>query len=31
LQGLLRFALRRVDAPSLEVLLTDLSWRRFFA
>lgn len=30
LQGLLRFALRRVDAPSLEVLLTDLSWRRFF-
>lgn len=31
LQGLLRFALRRVDAPSLEVLLTDLAWRRFFA
>jgi hypothetical protein len=31
LQGLLRFALRRVDAASLEVLLTDLSWRRFFA
>jgi hypothetical protein len=31
LQGLLRFALRRVDAASLEVLLTDLAWRRFFA
>lgn len=31
LQGLLRFALRRMDAPNLEVLLTDLSWRRFFA
>lgn len=31
LQGLLRFALRRVEAASLEVLLTDLSWRRFFA
>jgi len=31
LQGLLRFALRRVEAPSLEVLLTDLAWRRFFA
>jgi hypothetical protein len=31
LQALLRFALRRIDAPSLEVLLTDLSWRRFFA
>jgi hypothetical protein len=30
LQGLLRFALRRMDAPALEVLLTDLSWRRFF-
>jgi len=30
LQGFLRFALRRMDAPSLEVLLTDLSWRRFF-
>jgi hypothetical protein len=31
LQGLLRFALRRVEAPSLEVVLTDLAWRRFFA
>lgn len=31
LQGLLRFALRRMDAPALEVLLTDLAWRRFFA
>lgn len=31
LQGLLRFALRRVEAPSLEALLTDLAWRRFFA
>jgi hypothetical protein len=31
LQGFLRFALRRVEAPSLEVLLTDLAWRRFFA
>lgn len=31
LQGLLRFALRRVEAPSLEVLLTDLAWRRFFS
>jgi hypothetical protein len=31
LQGLLRFALRRVEAASLEVLLTDLAWRRFFA
>ncbi|HET7504495.1 MAG TPA: hypothetical protein VFK02_25915 [Kofleriaceae bacterium] len=30
LQGLLRFALRRGEAPSLEVLLTDLAWRRFF-
>jgi hypothetical protein len=30
LQGLLRFALRRMDAPTLEVLLTDLSWHRFF-
>jgi hypothetical protein len=30
LQGVLRFALRRMDAPSLEALLTDLSWRRFF-
>ena len=31
LQGLLRFALRRVEAPNLEVLLTDLAWRRFFS
>jgi len=31
LQGMLRFALRRMDAPTFEVLLTDLAWRRFFA
>jgi hypothetical protein len=31
LQGLLRFALRRMDAASLEALLTELSWHRFFA
>jgi hypothetical protein len=31
LQGMLRFALRRMDAPTLEALLTDLSWRSFFA
>jgi hypothetical protein len=31
LQGLLRFALRRMEAPSLEALLTELAWRRFFA
>jgi hypothetical protein len=30
LQGLLRFALLRREAPSLELLLTDLAWRRFF-
>lgn len=30
LQGLLRFALLRREAPTLELLLTDLSWRRFF-
>jgi hypothetical protein len=30
LQAVLRFALRRVEAPSLEALLTELSWRRFF-
>jgi len=30
LQGMLRFALRRMDAATLEVLLTDLAWRRFF-
>jgi hypothetical protein len=30
LQGLLRFALLRREATSLELLLTDLSWRRFF-
>jgi len=31
LQAVLRFALRRVEAPSREALLTDLAWRRFFA
>jgi hypothetical protein len=31
LQGMLRFALRRMEAPSFEALLTDLSWRRYFA
>lgn len=31
LQAMLRFALRRMDAPTREVLLTDLSWHRFFA
>lgn len=31
LQGVLRFALRRMDAPTLESLLTELSWRQFFA
>jgi hypothetical protein len=31
LQALVRFALRRVEAPSMEALLTDLAWRRFFA
>jgi hypothetical protein len=30
LQGFLRFSLRRLEAPTLEALLTDLSWRRFF-
>jgi hypothetical protein len=30
LQSLLRFALRRMEAPSREMLLTDLAWRRFF-
>jgi hypothetical protein len=30
LQGMLRFAILRMDAPSLEVLFTDLSWRSFF-
>ena len=30
LQGLLRFALRRLEAPTVEALLTDLAWRRFF-
>jgi hypothetical protein len=30
LQGMLRFALRRMDAPTFEVLLTDLAWQRFF-
>ncbi|HEY0479076.1 MAG TPA: hypothetical protein VGD37_16270 [Kofleriaceae bacterium] len=31
LQGMLRFARLRIEAPSLEVLLTELAWRRFFA
>jgi len=31
LQGVLRFALRRLEAPSIEALVTDLAWRRFFA
>jgi hypothetical protein len=31
LQGMLRFALRRMDAETLEALLTELSWRQFFA
>jgi hypothetical protein len=31
LQGMLRFALRRMEAPTFEALLTDLAWRRFFA
>jgi hypothetical protein len=30
LQGFLRFALRRMEAASLEVLLTDLAWQQFF-
>lgn len=30
LQGLLRFSVLRMEASSLEVLLTDLAWRRFF-
>ena len=30
LQGMLRFALHRMDAPTFEVLLTDLAWQRFF-
>jgi hypothetical protein len=30
LQGFLRFSLRRLEAPTLEALLTDLAWRRFF-
>jgi hypothetical protein len=30
LQGLLRFALLRMAAPTREALLTDLAWRRFF-
>ncbi|HSR96312.1 MAG TPA: hypothetical protein VLM79_04535 [Kofleriaceae bacterium] len=30
LQGMLRFALRRMEAPTFEVLLTDLAWQRFF-
>lgn len=31
LQGMLRFALHRMEAGTLEALLTDLAWRRFFA
>lgn len=30
LQAFLRFTLLRYEAPSLEVLVTDLSWQRFF-
>lgn len=30
LQALLRFALRRVEAPTLEALVTELAWRSFF-
>lgn len=30
LQGVLRFALLRMEAPSLETLLTDLAWQRMF-
>jgi hypothetical protein len=30
LQGVLRFALRRLEAASVEALLTELAWRRFF-
>lgn len=30
LQGFLRFALLRLEAASVEALLTDLAWRRFF-
>ena len=30
LQGVVRFALRRMDAPTLEALLTELSWRQLF-
>lgn len=30
LQALLRFALQRVEAASLEILVTDLAWSRFF-
>ena len=31
LQGMLRFALLRMDAPNRDILLTDLAWRKFFA
>lgn len=31
LQGLLRFALLRLEAPNRDALLTDLAWRRFFS
>lgn len=30
LQGFLRFSLLRLEAASVEALLTDLAWRRFF-
>jgi len=30
LQGMLRFALRRMEAATFETLVTDLSWQRFF-
>jgi hypothetical protein len=30
LQGMLRFALHRMEAPTFEALITDLAWRRFF-
>jgi hypothetical protein len=30
LQGMLRFALRRMEALTFEALVTDLAWRRFF-
>jgi hypothetical protein len=30
LQGMLRFAMHRLEAATFEVLVTDLAWRRFF-